>query len=39
MFKVNDKEAIITFYYKNAESGVTLDSYEGQLAGMLAEMF
>jgi dTDP-4-dehydrorhamnose reductase len=39
IFKVNDKEVIITFYYKNAESGVTLDSYEGQLAGMLAEMF
>ena len=39
MFKVNGKEVVLTFHNKNAEPGVTLDSYEGQLKGMLAEMF
>lgn len=39
MLKVNDREVFVTFHNKNAEPGVTLDGYEGQLAGMLAEMF
>ncbi len=39
IFEVNDREMIITLHNKNAEPGVTLDSYESQLAGMLAEMF
>lgn len=39
IFEVNDREMFVTLHNKNAEPGVTLDSYEGQLAGMLAEMF
>ena len=39
IFKINDREVFVTLHNKNAEPGVTLDSYEGQLAGRLAEMF
>ena len=39
IFRINDREVFITLHNKNADPGVALDSHEGQLAGMLTEMF